>query len=255
MRKRSAPATPPAPVTRLLRIDDLVQLPEYQMRRDARGRPVLDRGAVARYATAYRAGQQLPPIRVAILNDAPVVVDGWHRIAALRQTGAQEVLAEVYTGIGPREALAMAAKANLEHGVPLKRREVRNAFRALIKAREHIGERGRLKSYREIAEMLGGQVAYTTVRNWMLEDFPAIFERYAGNDGREAEPWREGGQRLDLQEALEGAAMEALQSALASARGVTSEARRGRIVAEARRVMAELEAGGRWVLPDADRDF
>jgi hypothetical protein len=141
----------------------------------------MDDGVVARYANVIASGRLMPPIKVALVNGAPVVVDGWHRIAAHEWRGEKQITAHVVIAT-EREAQWLAAAANLSHGLPLKPREVRTAFRAFIKARQHIRQTGRLLSYRDIAEAMGGLVVHTTLRNWMKADFPRIAQKMAEGD-------------------------------------------------------------------------
>lgn len=241
------------PTIRTLRVADLVKLPEHQMRRDRKGNVRIDDGKVREYAIAYAAGRELPPVRIAVVDGLPHLVDGWHRVAALERNQTSEVEAEVHLDCTLQDALAMAALANLEHGLPLKSLELRHAFNALIKARRHIPKRGRLCSYRDLAEMLGNRVRHTTVRNWMQKDHPKI----AREMGRgEPEPsWDAEPPSPNRQEALETLTMQALREARATARGITAPARRGRVLAMVRATEAEIEAGGKWELPDETPDF
>lgn len=231
---------------RRVEIAALARMPEYQMRRDRRGEVVLDRGTVSRYAAAYRSGEALPPVRVAVVAGAPLLVDGWHRVKALEEIGERTVEAVVHRDATARDALRMAATANLAHGLPLSPRQVRYSFRALIRAKAHIGKHGGLKSYREIAEMLGGQVSYSTVRNWMQRDFPKVFRRYSGGDGRGSEPWRDLGPRVDIQAAYTRQAIASAQQAVAAARGVAEPEDRGRIVKALEEALEAVKRGGAW---------
>jgi hypothetical protein len=141
----------------------------------------------------------MPPIKVALIEDARVVVDGWHRLAALEKIGRYEVEGEIVKATA-REALWLAAQANLEHGLPLKSPEIRAAFRAYIRAQQHRGPRGNLKSYRQIAQELGGVRRYTTIRNWMKKDFRKIFDAMGGADPLGATRRSHSGLRHDREE-------------------------------------------------------
>ena len=129
-------------------IADLVRDRSFQVRAG------LDRATVTRYANVLKAGITMPPIRVAVVDGAAVVVDGWHRLAAVELLGGTTIEAVVVEA-SERDARWMAAQANLQHGRPLKSVEVREAFRFYIRARKHRAG-GRLRSYREIAQDLGG---------------------------------------------------------------------------------------------------
>lgn len=163
------PITTPALVT----LAQLTVSPEVQVRQR------LDPITITRYANAIRSGQELPPIQVALVQGVLILVDGFHRVAAHESLGATEVQAEV-TEASFEDALWMAAKANLQHGLPLKPSEVRQVFRVFIRTKQHHKGRGKLKSYREIGAELGRP--HTTIRGWMSKDFPRIFAKYSGNE-------------------------------------------------------------------------
>jgi hypothetical protein len=73
------------------------------------------------------------------------------------------------------EARWYAAKANTEHGLPLKAKELREVFRAFIDTRQHVLPHG-LMPYRDIAKRIGKP--FSTTRNWMKADYPRLFEQY-----------------------------------------------------------------------------
>ena len=150
----------------------LCRAPEFQVRKR------LDQNTVNRYASAIKAGQQLPPLQVALVDNVPCLVDGYHRAAALEALGYLEVEATI-TPTTRDEALWMAASANLTHGLPLKSSEVRAAFRVYIQTKQHRKGKGRLKSFREMAQELGR--SHNTIRNWMTEDFPRLAKEYGGH--------------------------------------------------------------------------
>lgn len=233
--------------SKLFPIADLLRDPELQVR----GK--LDRGTVQRYAQNYNSGITMPPVRVALVDCVHLVVDGWHRIAALETLGRETVEAVVVT-VTAQEARWMAAEANLTHGLPLKRSELRAVFHALINARKHIKghghTKGRVHSYRELSAILGG-VSHNTVRNWMRKDFPRIAQQYAANDavgGRPELP------RVPLKDNFSGTATRLLREALVASRGVTSATQRGKLLALADQVAAKIRAGGPWEPPPLTND-
>lgn len=204
----------------------------------------LDKSTIQRYAAVYRAGKEMPPIKVAKVNGAPVVVDGWHRLAALESIGRTEVEAEIVTAT-EKEARWLAAEANLSHGLPLKRRELREAFVAYVRAGKYRDKRGWPKSYRSIAEEFGSP--HTTIRNWMKKGFPKIAQQYSDesyskNPGGLPERQRE--------EGFTTTARRHLQDALAASRGVTSPSDRFNLMELAKQVLAEIETGGPWEPPE-----
>lgn len=85
----------------------------------------------------------MPPLTVARVGPRLVLVGGWHRLAALEAEGIHE--AEVQMVEAREEELPwLAAKENLSHGLPLKGPEVREAFRAYVRAKQYLHENGRL---------------------------------------------------------------------------------------------------------------
>lgn len=135
----------------------------------------LDRKLVRQYATAMSNGADFPPIHLAKVKDALIIVDGWHRHAALHSLGQSEIHAKV-TPMTQDEALRASALANTQHGKPLKPAERRNVFKNFIRGKGHKKPNGSLMTYREISEALGGHVGHTTIYNWMKKDFPRVFK-------------------------------------------------------------------------------
>lgn len=153
-------------------IAQLCRSAEFQVRKQ------LCPSTVNRYASAIKAGQELPPLQVALVDGVPCLVDGYHRAAAIESLGILVAEAAITTTTKD-EARWMAAKANLTHGLPLKSSELRTAFQVYIRTKQHRLGRGRMKSYRDIAQELGR--SHNTIRNWMAEDFPKLFNQYGGN--------------------------------------------------------------------------
>ncbi len=233
-------ATPSAPVR--VAIADLHRDSRFQIRHR------MEPATVDRYAKALAAGRSFPPVRAALVGGVLVLVDGWHRLAAHQAIGATHVEATI-TEASAEEARWLAAEANLAHGLPLKTRELPDAFRAFVKAgryraTDRPGGRPRLLSYREIAKALG-PVAHTTVRNWMQKDFPKIAKEYGGEAGLlEGPPPRE-----DPEDHFAKAARDLIRQAVTAARGVRDPDRRGAIIGAAEEALRELRDGGAWKLP------
>jgi|GEM_PF-2892432 len=165
------PSSSSGPTIRQVVIAHLCRSSDFQVRRK------LCLQTVNRYAAAIKAGQELPSLQVALVDGVPCLVDGYHRAAALESLGVGTAEATV-SKTSREDAQWMAAQANLTHGLPLKRSEIRAVFRVYIRAGKHRKGRGRLKSYREIGLELGRP--HTTIRNWMEKDFRKIFNEYGG---------------------------------------------------------------------------
>jgi len=124
-----------------------------------------------------RADAEFPPVTLAHIDGSLYLVDGWHRVAAALANNQFLIWADV-SEMTFDEARWYAAKANTEHGLPLKSKEVREVFRAFIDTRQHVlGNGGKgLMPYREIAKRIGKP--FSTTRNWMKADYPRLFEQY-----------------------------------------------------------------------------
>lgn len=129
---------------------------------------------VRQYAEAMQTGAEFPPVTLAHIDGSLYLVDGWHRVAAALTNNQYLILADVFE-MTFDEAQWYAAKANTEHGLPLKAKELREVFRAFIDTRQHV-QGQKLMPYREIAKRIGKP--FSTIRNWMKADYPRLFEKY-----------------------------------------------------------------------------
>ena len=224
-----------------IELRDLLRIPRFQIRET-------DSHTVQRYAHALRAGAEFPPIKAAKITGALVLVDGYHRAAAHEIIGAAFIEAEVIEA-SESEAQWLAAEANLRHGRPLKRAEVRKAFAAFIRARRFKeaakgNHPARLLSLREISRELGGIVPHTTVRNWLIKDHPKVAGLYSG----EEDPWSkaeppapEPAETIFTREAE-----TAIRVAVTAARGVQDPQRRGQIIAATEEALREIREAAPW---------
>ena len=85
----------------------IVTLPEMQPRTIGLHLPTL-----RRYKQAMEAGEVFPPILLAGVNGALVLVDGWHRLEAMRALGLWEGVAEVRNADSMAEARLWGYEAN-----------------------------------------------------------------------------------------------------------------------------------------------
>jgi hypothetical protein len=236
----------PAPAGATLETVDLadIQMIEgYQIR----DRKVTKRDATVKaYANRYQAGLWMPPVVLARLHGSYVPVDGWHRITALRRIGRREVQAYVLRDVPPEEILWLAGQANLGHGKPLRPKEYRKVFKAYMDAGQNKKNgNGELKSYRAIVEDLGGCRSHTTIRNWMLEDYPGVASQMAGEELEPPEP-RE---RVDRQHVLFLWGLDALGTVEKAAKSITDEKRRGEFIQALEHSLAILR-GLPHILPE-----
>ena len=152
---------------------------------------------VRKYSEAMKAGADFPPIKLARVNGSLYLVDGWHRFSAATDNGHYLIWAEV-SDMTFDQVRWEAAKANSQHGLPLKTKEYRKVFRAFIESGQHkCGKK--VMPYREIASHIGK--TYSTIRNWMRADYPKLYARYqmnANGFSEEAGDYQEAKETPDL---------------------------------------------------------
>lgn len=139
-----------------------------------------DPNIVQKYAAGVEAGSPFPPITLACIEGALVLVDGWHRFYARQSLGQQRVVAFV-SAMSYEEARQASALANLANGVPLRPSEVRDAFHTFMQTYGY-RQGHKYLSYREIARKFG--VHHTTIRNWMKKDHKRVFKHYQQDEAK-----------------------------------------------------------------------
>lgn len=236
---------------REIRIAALVLDAKFQFR------AAIDPRKVEEYAIAYDLGADFRPVEVAMVNGAAVLVDGWHRIAALKKLGRNTVWATVEE-MSEADALWRAAMANLGHGLNLKpaerNRALQAALAAYVRARRHLKGKGQAKSFREIAQELGGHVDFGTVRRWLYRFHPKVAARYWGENAVATS----GGLREQVQDTpvnFGETARDSLDHALAAFQGVTSPHERGALIAKAQEIVEAMKGEGEWTVDPFWYDF
>lgn len=214
---------------------DIIRDAGYQIRTHT------DRDTVKRYARLYNEGVKFPPVEIARVSGALVLVDGWHRVEAQELNHKDRVEATI-VDVTEQEARWKAAEANLKHGRPLKPRDFRRVFRAYMHAerwRKRLGATyARGKSYREIATEIGG-VEHTTIRNWMRADFPSIARKLSIGG---VDKFKASTSRRPPRDPLAESARRHFEEAAAAGRGVTDFAARGDVLRHGRRAIATIKA-------------
>ena len=219
-----------------VKISQIVRDPSFQVRNSIKP------SNVKRYADLLKSGVKLSTITLARCDGMLLLVDGWHRLAAMEQIGKSYTDATVIE-CNRHQAQWMAAKANLTHGVQLKPNEYRNVFNAYVTAQQHLKGRAGLKSYREIGVEIGR--AYTTIRNWMLLDFPEIAAKMSGGD-----LVGEGGLR-PIRVPSADPARQYLTQLNNLFQSSLDPAFRGEIVGAMREALKDMEKSGGWHEPPA----
>lgn len=197
---------------------------------------------VNNYHNAMRIGAKFPPVRVAKIPDKHhlTVIDGWHRLHALDGLGV-EAVPVIIQELSFNDAMGEAALANLTHGLPIKRSELRQAFNMFITSRRNRKGKGKnatYMSYRELAQALQGAVKHTTLLNWMRKDFPKIANAMGGTEHGNAlaEP-----PRVDRQVFYSSAVYEGLEQAGVHFKEVRCPETRYQLYKEAQAMVKAME--------------
>lgn len=161
-------------------------------------RTMLDLKLVRSYSGMMKNGARFPTAKLARIDTHGrlVVIDGWHRLKAAINLDVVTVPA-IVTTMTLREAMRLAAVANLGHAKALSGKEKREAFKMFIRGGGHLKGKGRYLSYRELAEKLGGIAGHTSIRNWMWHDFRRIAKAMGGEPVGNTEA---GPPKVDVQE-------------------------------------------------------
>ncbi len=217
-----------------VKISQIVRYPDFQVRNSIKP------ANVKRYADLLKAGVKLAPVVLARCDGMLLLVDGWHRLAAMDQL-EQSYTEAMIVDCSKQRAQWLAAEANLKHGVQLKTSEYRNVFKAYVSTRQHIVGKSRIKSYRDIGIEIGKP--HTTIRNWMLKDFPEIAKRMGAE-----EPVGSGGLRAATAPQIEPAT-ECLKSLNTLFQSSTDPEYRGTVILAVREMLSDMEASGGWRAP------
>lgn len=236
--------------------DETTEVSLYDLIRDERSqiRKRTDPATIKRYADAMRAGAVLPPIAIAVVDGAPFLIDGWHRVAAAESSGQTEIRAIVLDA-PPEQHAWLAARENMKNGLPLRRDEMRAVFRAYIRAGQHRKARKRLKSSREIAADLNNIRSHTTILKWIGQDFPKLRAQMRGEaDYEGAMSPNEPNTASDHESHMIAETLGYLEEARKLLRGIKDPLRRGEMIAEAEAIVAAMKAQGPWTPPE-EPDF
>lgn len=225
----------PTPVVDMVDLETIVVDDRWQVR------GALDRATVKRYADSMNAGAVFPPVLLASLNGALILVSGFHRYHAAKLARQTALMAEVHQA-KPEQLLWRAAAENLAHGLPMKPKDHRGAFRAYVQSGMHRLPNGKVKASRTIAEELNNIRSHATILSWMRSDFPSVYALMAGGAD---EPTDAGGLNEQAgpteEQILLWAALDMLGQLKASATGITSPSARGELIGPLKSLLAQLD--------------
>ena len=165
-RKRLSGGVPEIPIR------DIIIRPEvFQVRLDE-----LRKDVVRDYMSAYQRGDSMPPVRVADLKGVYYLIDGFHRMEALRWLHREEVAAEIIPVKNEKEARWLAVKFNSIHGLRLTGKDRAKAFDIFIKAKGHLvdGKKGCFKSLRDMEKDFK-LCSHVTIGNYLKKHYPSIY--------------------------------------------------------------------------------
>ena len=113
-----------------------------------------------------------------------------------------------------------------------------------ITGRGHLNNQGdgELKSYRQIAQDLGGATSHVTIRKWMREDFPRVYARMSKGDAEEPE----GPELMSTEERVLLVILETLKNTRAQAEHITTPSLREKLVADAEVTLRSLMGQDTW---------
>lgn len=154
-------------------------LARLRMDGGTQSRAQIDSGTVAEYAEAMRAGAKFPAIVVFHDGEENWLADGFHRVHALRETGADVIVADVRQGTR-RDAILYSVGANGAHGLRRTNADKRRAVETLLR-----DEEWRTKSDRWIAEACGvGNKFVGDRRRELCTEHSSESEPRVGQDGK-----------------------------------------------------------------------
>jgi ParB-like chromosome segregation protein Spo0J len=97
--------------------------------------------AVTVYQERIVAGDQFPPLQIFRVQNAYLLVDGYHRLAAYLAAGVKDVSVEITEGTR-QEAIRFALGANARHGLPRTNEDKRNAVELALAEFPDLSDRG-----------------------------------------------------------------------------------------------------------------
>lgn len=108
-----------------MRIDSLTIDKGFQIRAE------IDNPTVQKYAELYAENVQFPAVLVWETAGQRILIDGFHRVAAMQESGYVEADVKLFVGT-KQEAMIAAAKSNNSHGRPMTGADLRSAIAKLI---------------------------------------------------------------------------------------------------------------------------
>ncbi len=128
------------------------------------------------------------------------------------------------------EATWEAAKANLTHGLPLTGADKLAVFRAYVKS-EQYKDGKKFKTYRAIAQELGGIASHMSIARWMVKYYPKISRAMGTPPERRGETFT--APKGDKDPEYLGQALQGLADSLNHYQLLSSPSSRGELIKQA----------------------
>lgn len=231
--------------------EHLVPIKDIVLRDDWQVRGKLLSWLVAKYAVVMASGTEMPPLTLARINGALVLVDGWHRLAAAKQLRRTDVVATI-EDMNEKEAEWAAALANTTHGQPLRREERFKVFQRYMDEKRYlVSPRGqRVKTTTEMVKDLNGLYSRSGVHKLIRDNYPNVASRMSRGSGERRGPPVDLSTGQDDAPTFRREAGFHVQQILAVARGLPQEEReRAAVLLE--QLAGEVRSSTAW---DAERD-
>jgi len=251
LRKRLAPADGSTSVTLgAIPIDRIVVDEKFQIRNS------LTEDYVRRYTQRYKVEAELPPVEVALVNGAYFLIDGFHRLEALRRLGRTEASARIRILPDLNAVLWEGFEINSRHGVHYTKDERRKGFKLYLRmGRQYVEGKPRtprwLKSLNQIGKEWG--ISPHTIKKLIQQTDRRLWADYeARGEGRLENG--NGGLRASKKITPEEIAKRSIANVLAVAQGITSPEARGEIIDKTEAAAEEMKKNAPWT-PFAEVEF
>jgi len=233
---------PPTPQLAQVTIASLTLDPRFQARSG------IDERTLKRYVGKLMMGFSPPPIEVALVEGKAFVIDGFHRVASLIQTGKTEVSISI-TEMTMGAALIRAGCANHDHGLPLSHKDLVRAHQMAVKGYiaegRHLEGKRCVKSLRDISrdlKELGCVISHSGVRRTIQKYHPDLYRKHFSHDVPS------GGGLPDKDRDLIDCASAALAACEAMVRGLPPEGK-DRLTTELKDVLGRIDGDAPFTIP------
>ena len=145
-------------------------------------RDKIDQNCVKRYVDAMNNAVNLPPITVYVIDGLNIVVDGCHRVEAVKVSNMDTIECEIFYGKTWLEAVTAAAGANTGHGLPMSTKDKQKAVRRILEMPEcQDFSDSRIASIVKISPPTVKKIRQKMVKEGSIAE---ISTRRVGKDGR-----------------------------------------------------------------------